>query len=61
MISGTFYAIGEVAVLLGVHRNTVARWLREGRLEGKRVGNLVLISEGQARRLKRQLRKGGET
>lgn len=27
---GTTYEVAEVAKLLGIHRNTVRRWLKEG-------------------------------
>lgn len=31
-ISGTYYTIGGAALELGKHRNTVSRWIREGKL-----------------------------
>ena len=33
-----YYTVEEVAVLAGVTPYTVRRWLREGRLKGKRFG-----------------------
>ena len=34
----------EIAAILGVHRNTVWRWLATGKLPGRKVGNVWLIS-----------------
>ena len=42
MISGSFYTIGEAAAQLGRHRNTIARWGKEGRLPITRLGNTAL-------------------
>ena len=43
MITGTFYTLGEAANKLGKHRNTVARWIRDGKLPATQLGNVVLI------------------
>ena len=51
MISGTFYTKGEVARTLGKDLTTIYRWLRSGKIRGRRVGNLVLIQEEEVRRL----------
>ena len=58
MISGTYYSIGEVAKELGRHRNTVSRWIREGRLSAIRVGNIALISKEDLDRLRVELTEG---
>ena len=34
----------EIATILGVHRNTVWRWLATGKLPGRKVGNVWLTS-----------------
>lgn len=33
----------EVAAAYGVHPETVRRWVREGRMAGRKVGNMVFI------------------
>ena len=50
-ISGTYYTIAGAAVELGKHRNTVARWIKEGRLPPIRLGNAILIPEEAIRDL----------
>ena len=54
MISGSFYTIGEAAAQLGRHRNTIARWGKEGRLPITRLGNTALIRKEDVDRLKAQ-------
>ena len=38
-----YLSIVEVCRLLGVHRNSVEKWLRSGKLKGGRVGKLWRI------------------
>jgi excisionase family DNA binding protein len=52
MISGTFVSLGEAAIILGRNRNTIARWIRTGKIKGERIGNLVLIRQEELERLK---------
>ena len=47
------YSIMQVASLLHVHRNTVARWLREGVIKGVKIGGTVRISEVELQRVTR--------
>lgn len=35
--------INDVAQLLGVHRNTVRRWLRDGRLKGQTIEDVLVF------------------
>ena len=44
-ISGTYYTMNGAASELGKHRNTVSRWIKEGRLPIIRIGNSALIPE----------------
>ena len=54
MIKGTFYTLSETAQLLGKNRRTIWMWLKEGKILGERVGNMVLIAEGEVKRLQCQ-------
>ena len=45
MITGTFYTIGEAAIQLKKHRNTVSNWAKQGQLPVIRMGNIALIRE----------------
>lgn len=51
------YTIADVAQELGVAESTVRRWIREGRLRGKRRPALWEVPEAEVRRMKRH-RKG---
>ncbi len=53
MISGTFYTLQEAASLLRKDRHTVSRWIKEGKLPARRVGNLVLIRKQDVQRAER--------
>lgn len=44
-ISGTYYTMNGAASELGKHRNTVSRWIKEGRLPIVRIGNSAQIPE----------------
>ena len=50
MIIGSFYTLGEAATKLGKHRNTVARWIKEGRFPVTQLGNVVLIRQEDVER-----------
>ena len=52
-ISGTYYTIEGAALELGKHRNTISRWIKEGRLPAIRLGSAVLIPEEAIRALSR--------
>lgn len=41
----SYYTPDEVAKSLGLHPNTVRKWLRAGRLSGVRVGNRWRVRE----------------
>ena len=45
MITGTFYTIGEAAIQLKKHQNTVSNWVKQGQLPVIRMGNIALIRE----------------
>lgn len=55
LVSGTYYTAGGAAALLGKHRNTITRWVKEGRLTAIRLGNAVLIPEEAIRGLASQI------
>lgn len=40
-----FYTVKEVAEALGVTAQTVRSYIREGKLQGKRIGRPILITE----------------
>lgn len=42
----------ETAVILGLTRETMRQWLKNGKLNGQRMGNMVLITEEEVNRLK---------
>lgn len=42
-----FATESEAANILGVNRNTIARWAKEGKLEIQRVGRIGLIPRRQ--------------
>ena len=46
-----FYTNGEAAAVLGVARQTVWRWISEGKLEGHRLGREVLIEKALVKKL----------
>ena len=52
LISGTFYTLTEVAHLLEKDRHTIARWLKQGKISGERVGNMVLIGKEEVDKLR---------
>ena len=54
-ISGTYYTMEGAASELGKHRNTVSRWIKEGRLPIIRIGNSALIPEEAIRDLAGQI------
>ena len=58
MISGTFYTLGEVAQLLAKNRLTIRRWIRSGKLDGQRLGSVVLIRKEEVDRLRREAEWG---
>lgn len=47
------YTITVVAKKLSVHRNTVARWLRDGLIKAVRIGGSVRIAASELERLTR--------
>ncbi len=48
-----FYRIDEVAKLLGVHRNTISNWIKQGRLRVSVIGGVKLIPATEIERLER--------
>lgn len=47
-----FYTNGEAAAVLGVARQTIWRWINEGKLEGHHLGREVLIEKAAIEKLK---------
>jgi excisionase family DNA binding protein len=41
----TLLTVGETAITLRVHTNTVRRWLNEGQLQGKKAGRKWLVPQ----------------
>ncbi|MDB4916555.1 MAG: Helix-turn-helix domain [Gemmatimonadetes bacterium] len=52
----TFNA-GEVAGLLGIHRNTVRDWIARGRIKAEKVGRDWQVSADEAERVREELEK----
>lgn len=54
-----YVTVSELAEELGVHRNTIHYWIREGRLEARKVGlaprSPLLITREEAARVKEEL------
>ncbi len=46
-ITEHFYTQGEAAVIIGVERHTIARWVASGRLKAQRVGGIVFIERSE--------------
>jgi len=46
-----YYKTDELAKMLEVHRDTVRRWIREGKIKTKRIGKAYLIPERELLRL----------
>lgn len=40
-----FYTVAEVSEIIGVTNQTTRKYVKEGRLKGKRVGRPILIAE----------------
>ena len=38
-MDNTFYTVGEVAALIGIHPETVRTYLRDGKLHGVKIGH----------------------
>ena len=45
--------IVEVAVMFGVHYNTVRNWIKSGQIKGVKIGNTIRIPDEEIERLKR--------
>jgi excisionase family DNA binding protein len=43
------YSPAEVADMLGLHVNTVLRWLASGKMPGRKVGGVWLVSDARLR------------
>jgi excisionase family DNA binding protein len=54
-----YITVSELADELGVHRNTIHYWIREGRLTARRFGlakkSPLLITREEARRVREEL------
>ena len=47
MIADEYATAAEAAAILGVERQTIARWVKDGKLAGEKVGREVLIPRTQ--------------
>lgn len=48
-----FYKIKEVASMLGVHPNTIGRWIKDGIIKTTLVGDTILIPATEIERLEK--------
>lgn len=59
-----YVTVSELADLLGVHRNTVHYWIREGQVKAQRIGmarrSPLLISRGEVERIQAYLSGNSE-
>jgi excisionase family DNA binding protein len=46
-LKDTYYTISQAAKELGVTRQSVSRWIREGKLHGERIGRETLIKKDE--------------
>ena len=46
-----FYTTGKVAEMLGVHKMTVIRWIRSGKIKALRIGKVYRIPESELKRI----------
>ena len=44
-IADHFYTLSEAATRLRVERHTIARWIKDGRLEAQKAGGVVFIGK----------------
>jgi excisionase family DNA binding protein len=55
----TYYNVSELADKLGVHRNTILNWIKDGQIEASRIGlakkSPYLIEEKEAERVMKEL------
>ena len=47
-----YVSVSEAAAILGVHRQTIRRWLADGILEGEAVGRFKLIPRQEVENLR---------
>ena len=50
-ITDHFYTMSETATRLQVERHTIARWIKDGRLEAQKAGGVVFIEKDAVRAL----------
>lgn len=48
-----FYRINEVATILGVHRNSITRWIKAGKIKTSYIGGIKLIPANEIERLEK--------
>ncbi|MFH1560014.1 MAG: excisionase family DNA-binding protein [Chloroflexota bacterium] len=53
-INVNYFTLGMAAKEIGVHKVTLWRWIRDGKLETYRVGREVLIGKDTVERLKQE-------
>lgn len=46
-----FYTVQELADLLGVHNLTIRRWLKDGKIEGKKFGKSWRIHKDELKKI----------
>ena len=53
-LADTYMTLTQTAAALGVHRVTIRRWIRAGRLPAESIGGVVLIDKQTVEQLARQ-------
>lgn len=52
-LKGKYFTVSEVAKEMGVTRQTISRWIAQGKFIAEAVGREKIISEKQVRRMRR--------
>ncbi len=51
-ITDYFFTMSQTAEALDVERHTIARWIREGRIEAQKIATIWFVEKSEVERLK---------
>jgi excisionase family DNA binding protein len=61
IIVGTrYYTVSELATQFGRSEQTISRWIKEGKLNGTKCGNLMLFTEEDVKKFIEISHTGGD-